>query len=81
MTQAYQITIFETTKEPGDPGLPCVCSKLNGIRATFAVADIRDGFVRGEQALRSRLPDVKFEYNEDIRIPEVITPDVWKSNI
>src|SRR4029450_1005847 len=46
-----------------------------------AVADVRDGFVRGENALRSRLPDVKFEYNTDIRIPEVITPDVWKKSI
>ena len=46
-----------------------------------AVADVRDGFTRGEEALRSRIPTVKFEYNEDIRIPEVITPDVWKKSI
>jgi len=45
------------------------------------VADIRENFVRGEDALRTRLPHVKFEYNEDIRIPEVITPDVWQSKI
>ena len=45
------------------------------------IADVRDGFVRGEEELRSRIPTVKFEYNEDIRIPEVITPDVWKTNI
>ncbi|MFN0139259.1 MAG: M36 family metallopeptidase [Pyrinomonadaceae bacterium] len=45
------------------------------------VADIRDGFVRGEEALKTRLPHVKFEYNSDIRTPEVITPDVWKSRI
>jgi hypothetical protein len=36
------------------------------------VADLREGFVRGENALRTRLPDVKFEYNEGLRIPEVI---------
>jgi hypothetical protein len=46
-----------------------------------AVADVRDGFVRGEDALRSRIPNVKFEYNTDLRIPEVITPDVWKKSI
>ena len=46
-----------------------------------AVADIRDGFVRGEAALKSRLQNVKFEYNSDINIPEVITPDVWRSQI
>ena len=46
-----------------------------------AVADVREGFVRGEEALKARLPQVKFEYNTDIRIPEVITPDVWKSSI
>ena len=46
-----------------------------------AVANVRDGFVRGEDPLRSRIPNVKFEYNTDIRIPEVITPDVWKKSI
>ncbi|MBP6004011.1 MAG: M36 family metallopeptidase [Pyrinomonadaceae bacterium] len=50
-------------------------------KSAVSVADIRDGFVRGEDALRSKLPQVKFEYNEDIRIPEVITPDVWKSKV
>lgn len=50
-------------------------------KSAVAVADVREGFTRGEQALKSRLPQVKFEYNADIRIPEVITPDVWKANI
>ncbi len=45
------------------------------------VADIREGFVRGEEALRSRIPHLKVEYNTDIRIPEVITPDVWRTEI
>src|SRR5687767_4275081 len=45
------------------------------------VADIRDGFVRGEASLASRLPDVKIEYNTDIRTPEIITPDVWNARI
>ncbi len=46
-----------------------------------AIADIRDGFVRGENELRERIPSLKVEYNNDIRIPEVITPDVYKTNI
>ena len=45
------------------------------------VADIRDGFVRGEAELKSRIPNAKVEYNTDIRTPEVITPDVWKDKI
>jgi subtilisin-like proprotein convertase family protein len=46
-----------------------------------AVADIRSAFVRGEEALKTRIPYAKVEYNGDIRTPEVITPDVWKDKI
>src|SRR6186713_439717 len=85
-----------TRTSSADPGLPNYdirTGKGNEIGDYFdsarqsvgkdavAVADVRDGFVRGEEALRSRIPTVKFEYNEDIRIPEVITPDVWKKSI
>jgi len=85
-----------TRTESHDPGLPnydirtakgndladYFADARNGVgKSAIAVADIRGGFVRGEDALRARLPQVKFEYNEDIRIPEVITPDVWKSTI
>ena len=45
------------------------------------IADIRADFVRGENELRTRVPSLKVEYNNDIRTPEVITPDVYKSNI
>ena len=38
------------------------------------VADIRDGFVRGEESLKRKVPHLKIEYNNDIRIPEVISP-------
>src|SRR4030095_12697059 len=41
-----------------------------------SVADIRDSFVRGEEQLRSRVPNLKVDYNDDIRTPEVIGPDV-----
>jgi hypothetical protein len=40
------------------------------------VADVRDAFVRGEASLRQSVPTLKIVYNEDIRIPEVIGPDV-----
>ena len=40
------------------------------------VADVREAFVRGEAVLRQTVPTLKIVYNEDIRIPEVIGPDV-----
>lgn len=52
----------------------------NGKNAAF-VADTRDAFVRGEQAIKARIPHVKIEYNTDIRTPEVITPDVWQQEV
>ncbi|MCW5955216.1 MAG: M36 family metallopeptidase [Pyrinomonadaceae bacterium] len=39
-------------------------------------ADLRDGFVRGEDALKGRVPGLKVEYNTALRIPEVIAPEV-----
>lgn len=48
---------------------------LSGTRAA-AAADLRQSFVVGEDALRSRVPTLKIEYNTDLRIPEVIGPDV-----
>ncbi|REJ79164.1 MAG: hypothetical protein DWQ47_06910 [Acidobacteria bacterium] len=47
----------------------------------YAIADVREGFVRGEESLRSSVPSLKIEYNNDIRIPEVITPDMYRSEI
>lgn len=41
-----------------------------------SVADMRANFVRGEQSLKNKVPTLKVEYNEDIRTPEVIAPDV-----
>lgn len=45
-------------------------------KPAFAVADIRREFVKGEKDLRQDVPTLKIEYNQDIRIPEVIAPDV-----
>jgi hypothetical protein len=55
--------------------------KLAGFRSArnlnaAAVADIRESFVRGEESLKTRVPSIKIEYNSDLRIPEVIAPDV-----
>ncbi|MEP6946491.1 MAG: M36 family metallopeptidase, partial [Acidobacteriota bacterium] len=43
------------------------------------VNDIRSGFAQGENSLRSRVPTLKVEYNSDIKIPEVIGPDMMSS--
>ncbi|MDH3530557.1 MAG: extracellular metalloproteinase, partial [Acidobacteriota bacterium] len=43
-----------------------------------SVADLRDDFVQGEAALRGSVPNLEIEYNSDLRIPEVIAPDVRK---
>ena len=45
-------------------------------KSAVTIADARDKFVAGENALRSSVPTLKIEYNEDIRTPEVIGPDV-----
>ncbi|MBV6497282.1 MAG: hypothetical protein DYH05_01715 [Acidobacteria bacterium ACB1] len=45
------------------------------------VSNIRENFKRGENLLRDRMPSVKIEYNNDIRIPEVISPDVYSKRI
>src|SRR6478735_3730499 len=43
-----------------------------------SVADIRDSFVRGEVSFKAKHPDAVVEYNTDIRIPEVLSPDVQR---
>jgi hypothetical protein len=45
-------------------------------RSAVNVADLRDSFIRGENDLRRRVPTLKVEYNNDIRTPEVIAPDI-----
>ena len=82
--------LFERTKSH-DPSLPNydirenktrdVVEFLTGARESAgrdasAVADLRQNFVSGEADLRTRVPSLKIEYNSDLRIPEVIGPDV-----
>lgn len=47
-------------------------------KTASAIADVRDDFVSGEEDLRRSVPMLKIEYNDGIRIPEVIAPDVSK---
>lgn len=46
-----------------------------------SLADVRDGFVRGEDELRRDIPTLKVEYSTDMKVPQVISPDVWKKDI
>jgi len=45
-------------------------------KSASAIADSRKDFVDGENALKQKVSNLKVEYNLDIRIPEVIAPDV-----
>ncbi|NNE67444.1 MAG: hypothetical protein HKN33_12830, partial [Pyrinomonadaceae bacterium] len=47
-------------------------------QSASSIADIRESFVLGEKALQNDVPSLKVEYNLDIKIPEVIAPDVRK---
>ncbi len=50
--------------------------RLPARKNALEIADVRDRFVAGEDLLRQKVPTLKVEYNEDIRTPEVIAPDV-----
>ena len=45
-------------------------------KSAAAIADFRDSFVRGEELLKARVSNLRVDYNEDVRTPEVIGPDV-----
>lgn len=45
-------------------------------RTAASAASDRQAIRAAENALRSRVPSLKVEYNDDLRIPEVIAPDV-----
>jgi Zinc metalloprotease (elastase) len=58
-------------------------NKMAGFRArsgrsAVAVADARDEFVRGESALKQRVPTLRVQYNDRLQIPEIIGPDPTK---
>ncbi|HEV7645579.1 MAG TPA: M36 family metallopeptidase [Pyrinomonadaceae bacterium] len=45
-------------------------------RSAELVGTVRENFTKGEETLRQSIPTLKVEYNEDIRTPEVIAPDI-----
>ncbi len=45
-------------------------------KTAVSVASVRDSFVTGEESLKQKVPSLKVEYNDDLRIPEVIGSDV-----
>lgn len=47
----------------------------------YAIANVREGFVRGEESLRTSVPSLKIDYNNDLQVPEVISPDVYRAEI
>nr|MBP9109766.1 M36 family metallopeptidase [Pyrinomonadaceae bacterium] len=71
---------IRTGKEEGTAEF-FVNKRARASKSASDVADMRDEFVRGENELKARIPHAKVEYNDDIRIPEVITPDVMRSRI
>jgi len=54
--------------------------QASGKDASF-IADQREQYVRGEESLRTRVPTLKVDYNLDLRIPEVIAPDVNRGRL
>ena len=49
-------------------------------RDASSIATLREAIVRGEDDLRSRIPDVVVEYNDRLGAAEVISHDVWKDD-
>ncbi len=85
----FKAAAFATRTESYDPALPnydirtdkgslnklAAFRMLQGTNAAY-VADLRDAMVSGEEALRQRVGSLKIEYNDDLRIPEVIGPEM-----
>ena len=85
-TAAPRLSRQTETHEDGLPNYDIRTDKTAGgtlaafrSKASKTAADvesIRDSFAQGESALRRSVPTLKVEYNADIRIPEVIAPEV-----
>ena len=72
----YDIRSAAQSKEGGNASDLLASWRDKAGKSAAAVADIRDSFVRGEELLKGRVPNLKVDYNEDIRTPEVIGADV-----
>ena len=74
--------MWDIREQSGDSYLDSLAIFRQSVgRSASDVADIRDGFVRGEAAFKQAHPNAKVEYNLDIRIPEVMTPEVYRRKI
>ncbi len=80
--------LFEQSKSHDD-GLPnydiredvtasekLVSFRQSAGRNAVEVADMREEFVRGEKRLQKLVPDLKVEYNPEIKTPEVISAEI-----
>ncbi len=47
-------------------------------QSAVSTADLRDGFVRGEEKLREKVPTLVVDYSETTGVPELIAPDPLK---
>ena len=72
---------YDIRTAKGDTVTDFLASARGSLRkSAVTVADSRDEIVKGEDLLKERIPNAKVEYN-DLRLPEVITPDVTKAEI
>ncbi|HEX8735810.1 MAG TPA: M36 family metallopeptidase, partial [Pyrinomonadaceae bacterium] len=81
-TEAKEEPIYDIREDKSDKASQALVEfRRQAGKDAVAVANDREKFVRAEAALKARLPHAKVEYNNDIRIPEVITPDVWRDKV
>jgi subtilisin-like proprotein convertase family protein len=73
----YDVRMDET-KEGGE--ILARFRQASGKDASF-IADQRDQYVRAEESLRSKVPTLQVDYNLDLRIPEIIGPDVNRGRV
>jgi subtilisin-like proprotein convertase family protein len=83
-TESHQdgIDWYDIREDKNDDAVQAVLGfRQTAGRQASTIADVREKFVQGENELRTQVPSLKIEYNTDIRIPEVIATDGWKSKI
>lgn len=72
---------YDIREEKGEKIYEALAAYRASLKKDSAVvADIRDSFVRGEAAFKQRNPGAVVEYNTDIRIPEVLSPNLQKQS-
>ncbi|MEO8572663.1 MAG: hypothetical protein ABI481_01745, partial [Pyrinomonadaceae bacterium] len=91
-SNAENQTASSPTAERGFPNFdirtqndPSAVDRLASFRSSVGkdssfVAALRNDLTRGEESLRSRLPDVVLEHNDRLGSTEVISPNVWKDD-